>query len=165
MDYKTIFSKRKTLCIQITRDGETVVRAPLRCSKKQIEEFVLEHKKWIQDKTELVKQRLENKTEYTPSQIEEMRKKAKDIIPPRVRYLSEKFSLYPAGIKITSAKTRYGSCSGKNALCFSLYLMEHDSSFIDHVILHELAHIKHKNHSKDFYAFLDGLEKQLKQNP
>ena len=160
MDVKIIYSKRKTLCIQITRNAEVIVRAPLRCSKSRIEDFVNSHEKWIKEKLEQVKERLEKKPVYTKEQIEEMRKRAKLIIPPRVEYFANKFSLFPTSVKITSAVTRHGSCSGKNALCFSLYLMTESDEFIDHVILHELAHIKHKNHSKDFYAFLDYLESQ-----
>ena len=160
MDVKIIYSKRKTLCIQITRNAEVIVRAPLRCSKSRIEDFVNSHEKWIKEKLEQVKERLEKKPVYTKEQIEEMRKRAKLIIPPRVEYFANKFSLFPTSVKITSAVTRHGSCSGKNALCFSLYLMAESDEFIDHVILHELAHIKHKNHSKDFYAFLDYIESQ-----
>lgn len=160
MDVKIIYSKRKTLCIQITRNAEVIVRAPLRCSKSRIEDFVNSHEKWIKEKLAQVKERLEKKPVYTKEQIEEMRKRAKLIIPPRVEYFANKFSLFPTSVKITSAVTRHGSCSGKNALCFSLYLMAESDEFIDHVILHELAHIKHKNHSKDFYAFLDYLESQ-----
>ena len=159
MEYQIVYSKRRTLCIQITRDADVIVRAPLRCSKKMIETFVSTHTDWITKKLEQVKEKISNRTEYTPLQIEQMRQKAKLIIPPRVEYFANKFSLFPTGIKITSAKTRHGSCSGKDALCFSLYLMTQSDEFIDHVILHELAHIKHKNHSKEFHAFLDYLEK------
>ena len=61
----------------------------------------------------------------------------------------------PASVKINSAKKRYGSCSGTNNLNFSLYLMDKDERFIDYVVVHELAHIKHHNHSSDFYKFIE----------
>ena len=61
----------------------------------------------------------------------------------------------PTCIKINSAKKRYGSCSGKNSLNFSLYLMDKDERFIDYVVVHELAHIVHHNHSKEFYALIE----------
>lgn len=158
MEYQIIYSKRRTLCIEITKDARVIVRSPMRCTKAQIEAFVTEHKHWIEKKLPIAEEKLKNRVEYTPAQIEEMRSRAKRIIPPRVEYFAHKFSLYPTSIKITSAKTRHGSCSGKNGLCFSLYLMSESDEFIDHVILHELAHIKHKNHSKAFHAFLHELE-------
>mgnify|MGYP000174709420 CR=1 FL=1 len=59
--------------------------------------------------------------------------------------------LVPAGIKITSARTRFGSCSGKNSICFSWRLMLYPPEAIDYVIVHELAHIRHHDHSPAFY--------------
>lgn len=63
--------------------------------------------------------------------------------------------LYPKSIKITSAKTRFGSCSGDNRLCFSYLLMLYPKEAVDYVIVHELAHIKEHNHSKRFYKLIE----------
>ena len=60
----------------------------------------------------------------------------------------------PTGIKITAARTRYGSCSGKNSLCFSCFLMNCPEEAIDLVVVHELCHIRVKNHGPQFYALL-----------
>jgi predicted metal-dependent hydrolase len=57
-----------------------------------------------------------------------------------------------SGVKITSARTRFGSCSAKNSICYSLYLMQYPPEAVDYVVVHELAHIRHKNHSPAFYA-------------
>ena len=59
------------------------------------------------------------------------------------------------GIKITSARKRFGSCNGKNSLCFSCLLMLYPKEAIECVVVHELAHIKHHNHSPSFYGFID----------
>jgi len=88
--------------------------------------------------------------------IEEMiRKEAKLYIPYRVEELAEKHNFSYGNVKITSAKTRWGSCSGKNNLNFSLHLMQLSDELIDYVILHELCHTIHKNHSQAFYKILD----------
>ena len=71
--------------------------------------------------------------------------------------------LTPTSVKITSAKTRFGSCSSKNALCFSLYLCLYPSEAIDYVVVHELAHIKHKNHSREFYDFVASVMPDYKE--
>jgi predicted metal-dependent hydrolase len=60
----------------------------------------------------------------------------------------------PNAIKITAAKKRFGSCSGKNSICFSLFLMAYPKEAVDYVVVHELAHIKEKNHGKNFYRFI-----------
>ena len=57
----------------------------------------------------------------------------------------------PTSIKITSAKKRFGSCSGQNGICYSWRLMLYPSEAIDYVVVHELAHIRQKNHSPAFY--------------
>ena len=61
----------------------------------------------------------------------------------------------PTGLKITTARKRYGSCSGKNSLCFSCFLMQYPDEAVDLVVVHELCHIKVKNHSRDFYTLLE----------
>ena len=90
---------------------------------------------------------------------------AKDIIPEKVKYYANLTGLSPSGVKITGAKKRFGSCSGKNSLCFSYLLMRYPEEFIDYVVLHEIAHIKHHNHKREFYGLIkeympDYLERQ-----
>ena len=58
----------------------------------------------------------------------------------------------PASIKITGARTRFGSCSSKGSICFSWRLMQYPDAAIDYVVVHELAHLRHMNHSAAFYA-------------
>ena len=72
----------------------------------------------------------------------------------RVDYWSDIMGLTPTGLKITSARTRFGSCSGKNSLCFSWRLMQYPREAIDYVVVHELAHIRHHDHSAAFYRFI-----------
>jgi len=64
-------------------------------------------------------------------------------------------NLYPTGLKITSARTRFGSCSSKNSICFSWRLMYYPEPAIDYVVVHELAHIAHKNHGPQFWALVE----------
>ena len=58
------------------------------------------------------------------------------------------------GITITGARKRFGSCSGKNRLSFSWRLMDYPPAAIDYVVVHELAHIRHHNHSPAFYELV-----------
>ena len=55
-------------------------------------------------------------------------------------------------VSITSARSRWGSCSGDNALHYSFRLIYAPKEVIEYVIVHELAHTLHKNHSKLFWA-------------
>lgn len=150
--YKTVRSDRKTLAIEIKKDGSITVRAPRRCSDKVIEDFVLSKEKWVM-------KHLSSLPEPTPSfsddELAEMRERTAMLVYPRVRYYSSIMGLTPTSVKITSAKTRFGSCSSKNALCFSLYLCLYPEEAIDYVVVHELAHIKHKNHGTLFHRTVE----------
>lgn len=72
-------------------------------------------------------------------------------------YYSARMGLVPTGLKVTSARRRYGSCSGKNSLCFSCFLMRSPMEAIDAVVVHELAHIRYKNHGPEFYALVESI--------
>lgn len=84
--------------------------------------------------------------------------KAKELIPQRVHKYEEIMELCASKIGITSARTRWGSCSAKNSLNFTWKLIMADLDTIDYVVVHELAHIKEKNHSKKFWSLV-GLYK------
>ena len=87
---------------------------------------------------------------------EVLRQKARQTLPPLVHFWARQMGVTPTGVKITAARSRFGSCSGKNSLCFSLYLMEYPEEAAEAVVVHELAHIRHKNHGPDFYALVRG---------
>lgn len=156
IEYTLIRSSRRTLGLEVTRDLQVVVRAPLRCSQREIDRFVDSHRGWIADKLAVQQRRAAAMAAMEPTLEEEreLRHRATEIIPQRVAYYAPMMGVTPAGIKITSARTRFGSCSGKNSLCFSWRLMLYPPQAIDYVVVHELAHIRHHNHSKDFWAFV-----------
>lgn len=156
MEYEVIRSKRKTLALTVTAQGNVIVRAPVRCNEKIIEAFVKKHEDWIERKLEAMLIRREKAEAFVINEadVQEYIRRAKDYIPQRTAYWSEITGLEPSYVKITSAKKRYGSCNGKNGICFSFRLMAFPSEAVDYVIVHELAHIKHKNHSAEFYNLI-----------
>jgi len=95
------------------------------------------------------------------------RQQASLLIPKRVKFFAENHQLHYEKIKITSARTRWGSCSPKNTLNFSWRLMLTPLDVIDYVIIHELAHTVHHNHSKRFWnlveKFLPDYKERRKQ--
>ena len=154
--YELIRSRRKTLALEITKDCRVLVRAPVRLSQKQIDAFVEAHVGWITKHLE--QQRLRAASAPPPpteETIEALKAKARSILPEKVAHWSQKTGLVPTGLKITAARKRYGSCSGRNSLCFSCFLMEYPEEAIDLVVVHELCHIREKNHGPRFYALLE----------
>lgn len=99
------------------------------------------------------------------------KKRAAVILKERVESIAEKMQVSPAGVKITSAKTRWGSCSYTNHLNFTWRLIMCPPEVVDYVVVHELCHIIYKNHSKSFWKSVEGIdasyrehEKWLKEN-
>ena len=151
MDYQLIRSSRRTLALEVTGDGELLVRSPLRTPLPVIDRFVDEHRTWIEKAMIRQKTRKANHPEPTAEQLEDYRQKAADLLPKRVGFFAEQMGVTPASVRITNAKKRFGSCSANNSLCFSVFLMGYSEELIDYVIVHELSHIIHHDHSKQFW--------------
>ena len=157
VEYTLIRSSRRTLGLEITADLDVVVRAPRRCSQKEIDRFVERHTDWIVSHLEIQRRRQEKRLarRVSPEQERELRRQAAVVIPERVEHFAQMMGVTPAGVKITGAEKRFGSCSGKNSLCFSWRVMQYPPEAVDYVVVHELAHIRHHNHSRDFWAFVE----------
>ncbi|MBO5148496.1 MAG: M48 family metallopeptidase [Clostridia bacterium] len=157
MDYKIIFSSRKTLSVEVAIGGAITVRAPKGVSKKKIDAFIKEHEASLQSAQKKQIARAENQyhRELSYEEIQKLKAAAKEYIPERVKSFAKIMNLEPSAVKISSAQKNFGSCSGKNSLNFSYRLMMYPKEAIDYVVVHELAHIKHHNHSADFYKLIE----------
>jgi len=153
--YSLSRSDRKTISLSISKALEVIVKAPLLMPKCDIDRFIADHDDWIRKNLE--KQYIKNikYPEPTEEEIKQLRKAAKEYLPLRVKYFSEMMGVEPGSVRITGAATRFGSCSEKNNICFSYRLMRYPSNAIDYVVVHELAHIRFKDHSERFYAFIE----------
>lgn len=76
----------------------------------------------------------------------------------RVLYYAMRFGLHHGAIRITSATTRWGSCSGRDTISFPWRLMMAPIDVIDYVVVHELAHTVHKNHSPRFWGLVESID-------
>lgn len=83
------------------------------------------------------------------------RNRAKELIPSHVAYWSEKMSLAPTDIRFRKTKRQWGSCSSKNLLSFNTMSMKLPLDVLQYIIVHELAHIKHKHHQKAFWQLVE----------
>ena len=133
-EYELVRSRRKTLSVQVTRECRVIVRAPLRLAKREIDRFVSEHADWIARALAHQRTLAEAHPEPDEAQARALAERAVREIPPKVRHYAAIMGLRPTGIRITSARTRFGSCSGKNSLCFSWRLMEYPEEAVDYVV-------------------------------
>ena len=150
-DYTVIRSRRRTIALEITRQGTALVRAPLHAADTDIARFVDSHRAWLDKHLAARRSYMAAHPEPSAEQAALWRRQAAEQLPPLVRLWAQRMGVQPAGITITAARTRFGSCSGKNRLSFSLYLMAYPPDAIEYVVVHELAHIRHHDHSHAFY--------------
>ena len=154
--YELIRSSRKTLALEITRDCRVLVRAPRSASQRTIDAFVAKHEGWIARHLEDQRRRSAAAPPApTPAEIETLKARARAVLLPKIAFWSQRMGVTPTGLKITTARKRWGSCSGKNSLCFSCFLMDRPEAAIDLVVVHELCHIRVKNHGPAFYTLLE----------
>lgn len=204
-----IYSKRKTIGLEVKPDGRLVVHAPFKTSKRKILEVVLRHRRWIENARKKMKKREEAlkkeskkkgckeayflgkkyrvrivlgqkehilmsssefllSAEYAGHEKELLKSWYKIwgyfVISERVKMYAEKNGFKYAKITITEAVRRWGSCSTKGNLCFSWRLVMCPMEVIDYVVVHELVHLKVKNHSKQFWAEVEKIYPQYKKH-
>lgn len=161
--YRLIRSSRKTLALEVSSEGEVIVRAPNKAPLVTVEAFVHNHEAWLEKALARQGERLARHPNPTPEEIEKYREQANALLPERVAHFANIMGVTPTGVRITGAKKRFGSCSPKNALCFSLYLMQYPPDAINYVVVHELAHIVHHNHSASFWATVEAYMPDYKR--
>lgn len=92
------------------------------------------------------------------------KKRASVILQERIDTIAKNMQVTPEGMKITSAKTRWGSCSGTNHLNFSWRLIMCPPEVVDYVVVHELCHILHKNHGRDFWECVENVDSSYREH-
>ncbi len=86
-----------------------------------------------------------------------LRKEAKDYLPTRAEYLAKMHGFHFNRIFLKNNRSNWGSCSRQNNINLNVHLMRLDSNLADFVIIHELCHLKHKNHGREFHNLVNKL--------
>lgn len=92
---------------------------------------------------------------FTEDEVKNIKRKARKIIPERIGYWAEKIGVTYGRIAIRLQSSRWGSCAANGNLNFNCLLVLMPSEVLDSVVVHELCHRRHMNHSKEFYAEID----------
>ena len=154
IEYRLIRSNRRSIGIEVDREGNVTVRAPYSCEKKRIERFLLEKENWIRQKVKLQKanaKKRQEKREMPEAEKKYYRNLAREVLGARTGYYARKMGVTYGRISIREQKTRWGSCSSEGNLNFNCRLLFVPDRIVDYVVIHELAHRKFMNHSKAFW--------------
>jgi predicted metal-dependent hydrolase len=159
MDFQPIitYSKRKTLAIKITPHGLVQVSAPKMTPKWYINSFIQSRSTWIEKHLTTISNRKLSipHPNLNKTQIEEHKKHAKKSIIAKIETWSQTMNVVYEKTRISSAKTRWGSCSFTNTISINWRLILLPEECLEYVIIHELAHITEKNHSKNFWNIVE----------
>jgi hypothetical protein len=207
IEFRIVYSRRRTLGISVLTDSSVIVRAPYRASLKTIIRIVEEKGAWIRKHRdnyiqkpvrklnssfisgekqlfrgkELVLQIIESKKQFilfNDKTVELGLENPSDALSVKrliyKGYKEEALRVYPeilgtllkthgdqmfkpTGLTIRSMKSRWGSCSKQGKITLSTELIKLPDIFIEYVIIHELCHLKHHNHGKEYYKLLSEL--------
>ena len=155
IEYQIKYSKIKNIYIQI-KNGQAIIKAPKRVSKKEIEKLIEQKAEWIKKGLEKEKQKQSKQALYTKEEF-------KQIVTSNAKKLINETGLIPNKITIKQIKYAWGSCSSKKNITINLELIKYSQKAIRYVILHELCHIKHMNHSKEFWKLVEKYMPEYKK--
>lgn len=173
-EIEIVRSRRKTLSADIEPDGRVIVRAPMKMPLSDITRFLTEKSRLIEKhvlKRIAENEKLSETRPFTPEEIQKMADTAMDIIPRRVEYFAKLMRITYSRITIRNQKTRWGSCTAAGNLNFNCLLVMTPPEVLDSVVVHELCHRLHPDHSKAFYDAVykvfpeyDRCDRWLKEN-
>ncbi|MFT5207602.1 MAG: putative metal-dependent hydrolase [Candidatus Omnitrophota bacterium] len=147
-------ARAKHMKLQVTPQNGLEVIMPQRVSYAVAKNFALEHKAWILIKIKRM-QKTDQVNRLLTSQLPLIdRDEAKKILIKRCWELAHEFDFEYKSIHIRNQSTLWGSCTFKNVINLNYKLARLPQELIDYVVLHELNHTVHKNHSKRFWDAL-----------
>lgn len=170
LEYQIVYSARRTLAIQIKADGSVVVRAPKRCSKALVEQFVREKQDWAAKKQMEILRNVQEREQqaaqlpkWTAADYREQKMRAAWRFKQRVVYYAEQMGVSYGRITVRDQQTRWGSCSTQGNLNFNWRLILAPQEVLDYVVVHELAHRVEMNHSERFWSVVESVLPDYRQ--
>ena len=163
-----IRSKRRTVGISVKPGGEIIIRAPKLLPQTAVLAFVYQKSDWILSAYNNQKDRIpqDNNIEKDAATLaleKRYRDAAREYIPKRVEYYHTLTGGSYEKITIRDQKTRWGSCSNNGTLSFNYRLMLAPPRVLDYVVVHELCHLTHMNHSREFWDMVASILPEYKE--
>jgi len=146
--------RAKNMRITVHPTQAITVTVPVNLSLKRAEAFVHSKQAWIQKHLQKMRESQGNQP-VQPKLSQDELNKAQDKLFSRLEYFSEKYKLLYNRAAFRCQKTKWGSCSGQNNISLNINIAFLPEYLQDYILLHELCHIRHKNHGKDFWTQLD----------
>lgn len=145
----------------VSTSGRLQMSVPTYTSVFLAKRFLNTNRKIIREKLPVRDPREQRARDYQKKQL---MKKAKEYLPYRLEYYAKLYGYEYNKCRLTHANTRWGSCSSNRTISLNIGLMKVPEILRDYVIIHELAHLNHMNHSKTFWAEVGRHDKNYKMH-
>ncbi|MBR3248866.1 M48 family metallopeptidase [Candidatus Saccharibacteria bacterium] len=133
----------------VSTSGRLAMSVPKYTSDFLVKRFLNSNRKVIREKLPIKNPAEQRARDYQKKQLA---KKAREYLPYRLEFWAKKYGYSYDKCRLTHANTRWGSCSSRRTISLNIGLMQVPEELRDYVILHELAHLNHMDHSKAFWA-------------
>lgn len=149
--------RARSIRLVVRRDGTLRLTYPLFSSRASAITFAESKIEWIVNTRQRIAERTANHPTITRVEVERLRREARIYIPATLERLALTHGFKYSSLRISSAHTRWGSCSDRNGISISLFVMLLPEHLREFILLHELCHTRHHNHSAAFHKLLDSL--------
>lgn len=149
----------KNIKFSISTSGRLQMSVPTYTSEFLAKRFLATNRQAIREKLPVRNPEEQRARDY---QKKVLAKKAREYLPYRLEYFAKLYGYSYEKCRLTHANTRWGSCSSNRTISLNIGLMKVPEVLRDYVILHELAHLNHMDHSKAFWAEVAAHDKNYK---
>lgn len=149
----------RNIKFSISTSGRLAMSVPAHTSDFLAKRFLERNREMIREKLPVKDPREQKARDY---QKKVLMKKAREYLPYRLEYYAKLYGYTYDKCRLSHANTRWGSCSSNRTISLNIGLMKLPEPLRDYVIVHELAHLNHMDHSKDFWAEVGSHDKNYK---
>lgn len=143
----------KRMSLRVKPDGKVIAVRPLLATLEESIKFAYDNIDWIRRTQQKILQKATEKKPkmpFTLAEINTFKAKLGQIFP----HCEARMKLYASKVTIRQMKTRWGSCSSCGNISINLELARYSDECLEYVIIHELAHLVHRNHSDNFWQLV-----------
>lgn len=156
-EVRVVRSKRKSIGLEVKLDGTVTLRLPYRVSLQQGMDFLSSREEWLKKHLQNVEEQnaFDEAGEVLPlteEELSDLTRAARDYFTAQCERYAPIVGVRYGRVTIRHQKTRWGSCSAKGNLNFNCLLMLAPEEVREYVVVHELCHRKHMDHSPAFWA-------------
>lgn len=160
----TVYRRRTAgIRLRVTGTGQVHVTAPEGMPVREIERFVDEHRDWLSKALKDSEARKEKENDFfaqlplhTQAARDAATRRLQALVPPLVTRHAQAMGVSPTAIRYRALTSCWGSCNTRTgAITFSAYLLLLPDWCVEHVVVHELAHLLVPNHGPQFHALMD----------